>query len=72
MCSFSGNIFGIPDASAISAAKKEREMRRKKGLSDASDYIPLSEDTDVMYLYLGWANLILRLTIPQNSGIPKS
>jgi hypothetical protein len=45
---FSENIFGIPDASAISAAKKEREMRRKKGLSDAPDYIPLSEDTDVM------------------------
>ncbi|CAB4390606.1 GCFC-domain-containing protein [Rhizophagus irregularis] len=43
-----GNIFGIPDASAISAAKKEREMRRKKGLSDAPDYIPLSEDTDII------------------------
>ncbi|GES75458.1 GCFC-domain-containing protein [Rhizophagus clarus] len=42
------NNFGIPSASAISAAKKEREMRRKKGLSDASDYIPLSEDTDVI------------------------
>jgi len=48
LCLFSGNIFGIPDASAISAAKKEREMRRKKGLSSVSDYISLSEDTDVM------------------------
>lgn len=45
----SDSIFGIPDASTISAAKKEREMRRKKGLSSAPDYIPLSEDTDVIY-----------------------
>ncbi|CAI2165371.1 13410_t:CDS:10 [Funneliformis geosporum] len=40
--------FDIPDAGAINAAKKEREMRRKKGLSSILDYIPLSEDTDVI------------------------
>ncbi|RIA92826.1 nineteen complex-related protein 2-domain-containing protein [Glomus cerebriforme] len=43
-----GNVFDIPNASAISAAKKEREMRRKKGLSGASDYISLSKDTDII------------------------
>ncbi len=44
--------FGIPDDRAINAAKKEREMRRKKGLSGASDFISLSEDTDVITCFL--------------------
>ncbi|CAG8456080.1 9433_t:CDS:10 [Racocetra fulgida] len=41
----SGQISGIPDASAIHAAKKRREMLRQK--SAFLDYIPLDDNTDV-------------------------
>ncbi|CAG8739635.1 9811_t:CDS:10, partial [Racocetra persica] len=41
----SGQISGIPDASAIHAAKKKREMLRQK--SAFLDYIPLDDNTDV-------------------------
>lgn len=41
----SGQISGIPDANAIHAAKKKREMLRQK--SAFLDYIPLDDGTDV-------------------------
>ena len=51
ICVYVGPITGIPDPATIHAAKKKREMLRQRAAGGAPEYISLSDETDVGFMF---------------------